>query len=623
MAQKKSKLTLVPTKKAGDTSALITNGSDAFPEDSYVGSYMAAGNTSATGILEPTYKPGTLRFLCQQNNILSQCIDAMEVNVDGTGHKIELIEDAPENEAEKKMLEDFFKEPYPGKSMVTIRREIRRDLEEAGNGYLEVIRNASDEVVMCNNLEGDTTRLIRLDDPVFAEKTITRNGKEQVVKIRTRERRYVQIVNGKKVYFREFGSSRQLDRTTGEWAEEGVKLPLDKRSSEVLHFTLTKEAKTPYGVPRWINQLPSVLGSRKAEEFNLDFFDAGGLPPVLLLVQGGYLGDELKESLIQHLSGSKSNKHRAAIVEAVSSSGSLDAAGSVQVRVERFGAERQQDAMFQAYDKNAEEHVRVAFRLPPMFIGRAQDYNFATAMTGYMTAEAQVFAPERFEFDERVNNTICKALGAKSYRYKSLPIALTDVASQLQAVQIGLSKHTTPILNGESAVKALNEVAGLSLEYEKPPAAPEAPQAKIDPHTGLPYEKPVPPQIEKPSQVNIDPHTNLPYTHPVPPQLDAGVPDPEKKKFPPAPIPSDVKKTDGLTNLIHLANGWAAVLGINGEPIDGLNYAEIKKAVGRLTGEDLIQFNEIMAAKSLSNSSVDLEGLAELCGCSGTLMSED
>lgn len=50
-----------------------------------------------------------------------------------------------------------------------------------------------------------------------------------------------------------------------------------------------------------------------------------------------------------------------------------------------------------------------------MFIGKAADYNFATAYTAYMVAEAQVFLPERDEFDNNmINATIVKALGVES-----------------------------------------------------------------------------------------------------------------------------------------------------------------------------------------------------------------
>lgn len=456
------------TRKA-DTDALVTNGVVTSQEDSFVGMYChSGGDASSIAILEPPYKPATLYAIMGQNNTLPQCVEAMEVNIDGTGHTIALNSGGKENETEKAFIEEFFKEPYPGVSMVAIRRACRRDLEATGNGYLQVIRNAADKILMLSHIDCIGIRLIRLDDPVPAEKEIIRDAKPLKVTVRTRERRFVQLINGKKVYFKEFQASRDLDRETGEWAIEGKRLPMNKRASELIHFVGNKAPNTPYGEPRWISQLPSALGSRKAEEFNLDYFDSGGLPPVMVFIQGGTLGKDGRAELEAHLSGKKGSNHRAAVVEAVSTSGSLDSSGSVQVRVERFGGDRLSDAMFQSYDKACEEHIRIAFRLPPLFIGRAEDYSFASAYTSYMIAEEQVFSPERVEFDT-VMDKIIKELGATQYHFRSSPVTLADVTNQLKALGMVTEAGT---VEPESIVRALGEVTGLDLDFKKPEAAP-------------------------------------------------------------------------------------------------------------------------------------------------------
>ena len=457
--------------RKADTAALITNGADAFPEDSFTGMYWTGGAAGGDGvyILEPTYTPGVLATLASQNNMLGKCIEAMEVNIDGTGHVIKLVTGEEEDEAEKTRLEDFFREPYPGKSMVEIRRALRRDIETAGNGYLEVIRNLADEIVMINWLDVQDMRLLRLGDVVEVQKVLDRDGQEMTVTIRTRERRYVQLVNGKSIYFKEFGAGRDIHRGTGEWVKDGVRLPINLRGSEVIHFVGVKEPKTPYGSPRWISQLPSVLGSRKSEEHNLEFFDGGGIPPVLVIVQGGTLGREVKEDLKQHLSG-VGGRHRAAVVEAISTSGSLESAGTVQVRVERFGAERQQDAMFSNYDKSCGENIRTSFRLPEMFIGMSGDMNFAVAYTAYMVAEAQVFFPERDEFDTVINTRIVRELGVRKYVFASLPVTLVDVQNQLKAIEYVREDQT---VGGEEIIDVLNTITGLSFNYKEPPPPPE------------------------------------------------------------------------------------------------------------------------------------------------------
>ena len=456
-------------------------------------------------------------------------------------------------------------------------------------------------LIMLNHLESDTMRLVRLDNPVFVTKTIKRMGKELEVKVRARERRFCQMINGKKVYFKEFGASRELDRDTGEWAEPGVKLSIAKRSSEVMYFVVNKEVRTPYGAPRWINQLPSILGSRKAEEHNLEFFEAGGLPPVLVLVQGGYLGADVKASLESHLSG-KGVNHRAAVVEAIAASGSLDSSGSVKVTVERFGAERQQDAMFMIYDKNCEEHVRVAFRLPPLFVGRAEDYNFATAMTGYMIAEAQVFLPERVEFDERMQQ-VTKALGVTKYKFKSKPITLKNAEDAIKAIELGL---TNKIVEPESAVKHLNDLTGQALDWQEPPDPVEAANAMAEGQAAAKAK-------------------NMPGV--VPPKAD-----PLKMKGAAAndaaqgnkKVVEKSESAQAISHLVFLSEAWGSVLGLRGPcPYNDDRVSVIKQAVNDLKGDELHVFNELLASHTLVGVDETTEGIAQLCGAAARLITED
>jgi PBSX family phage portal protein len=585
------------------------------------------------------------------------------VNVDGTGHSFEVIEDADaakkdgtdkpeEDQAEKAILQDFFAEPYPGKSMISIRRALRRDMEGNGWGVLEAIRNVNGDLIMLNHLESDTMRLVRLDEPVFVKKTIKRAGKEMEVRIRARERRFVQMINGKKTYFKEFGASRELNRETGEWAKPGETLPFPLRASELLYFTVNKEVRTPYGSPRWINQLPAIIGSRRAEEHNLDFFEAGGLPPVLVLVQGGYLGTDVKASLEAHLSGNGA-KHRAAVVEAMSASGSLDSSGTVKVTVERFGTERQQDAMFMEYDKNCEEHVRTAFRLPPLFIGRAEDYNFATALTGYMIAEAQVFAPERVEFDERMQQVV-KALGVKTMRFKSNPITLKDAENALTALNYAL---TAKVVTPESAIKEINKLTGMELEHQDPPDPIEQQVAGVEAQTdgklklldkqhsqtkevlniqhtqnkAISYvqhgQKRQLTNIQHNQAKDMVDHTHeksketMDLQHQQAKDMAQTAQQGEKPKDKRKVAKSEA--VEQVTHLVHLAEAWGSVLGLRGPcPYDPERIETVKKAVSGLQGEELHVFNELLASGTLVGVDESTEGIAQLCGTAARLMEE-
>jgi hypothetical protein len=264
------------------------------------------------------------------------------------------------------------------------------------------------------------------------------------------------------VYFKEYGSARMLDKYTGMWAEDNESVPPEKQATEVMCFGVLPDAMSPYHLPRWINQIPSILGSRKAEELNLDFFNAGGLPPAMIMVQGGTLGDEVRKHLKQYMSGRGSSKHRAAIIEVPPSSGSLDSPGSVRITVERFGSERQSDSMFEKYDEKCEMRVRSSFRLPPLFVGKSNDYNYATAFASYTVAEAQVFQPERQEFDEKINTTLMREM-FPGLIMRSLPVQVRDATVMMEG--LGIVKEE---LSSESLVDAVNEITNMALVVPEP-----------------------------------------------------------------------------------------------------------------------------------------------------------
>ena len=472
--QKQPELTVISRVIKGDTYMVMADAAREL-EDEFANLYYIPGErTEGTLAVLPPYTPKTLKGLVKQNNILNQCVHAMEVNIDGTGHEfVPSVENEEMDETELQAASQFFDEPYPGVSFVTVRRALRQDLESIGYGFLEILRAINGEIVGLRHVEGQTMRLVRLGDPMEVTKTVLRGGQELPLRLRERPRRFVQSFNGQgKQYFKEFGVDRDLDRMTGEWAPEGTKLPPDRKATEVVFFGIDRDYNGPYYVPRWINQLPSVLGSRKAEEANLEFFDSGGMPPAIIFVQGGNMVGESAAQLRTYLSASNRKKGRAVVVELQSNSGTIESSGSVSAKVERFGSG--QDAMYEKYDAKTEEHVRVGFRLPPLFIGRSADYNYATAVVAYQVAEAQVFQPERTEFDEIINRTLVRAMGWKTLRFKSMPITMKSVDEFFRGMELLDGK-----VNAEGFVREVNKVLGIDLEYD-PNAVPPAPKLAPD-----------------------------------------------------------------------------------------------------------------------------------------------
>lgn len=560
-------------------------------EDEYRDFYIGAAHDK--GIIEPPYNLRSLDRLSQENNALSPCIEAMVTNVDGTGYDFNAKDDTAEDDKDDTNIEaltDFFSQPWPGLSFQTMRKTLRRELESLGNAYLEVIRNPKGDILYLRTVDAKMMRLIRLDEPVEVTKKIMRGGKEVATKIMMRERRFCQQLNGRTmVYFKEFGASRDLDKDTGTWAPVGQRLPANKRATEIIHFTLLPDSFTPYGVPRWISQLPSVLGSRQAEEFNMDFFDNGGVPPAIIFLQGGTMGKDTANALEQKVSrGAAAAKSNIKVVEVEPSGGSMERESTARVTVERFGAERQSDAMFENYDDKCEERVRRAFRLPPIFVGKASDYSFATAFASYTVAEAQVFKPERDEFDEIMSLTILNDMGFSDYMMVSNPLVIEDTTIKLQGIELGLS---TGAVEMGDVLYEINEAAGTNLKLKEG------------------YD---PDNHNQQGTLTVDANGNMVPANQNQPQ--GGLIQSGTTVQPKAPAPTPVAK--GERSITDLALDAITAARKN----DPVKLSEIVQIVHKLDAVGYNAFKEATARITFMDNAADGEGLATLAACAQSVI---
>lgn len=535
-------------------------------------------------IIAPPAEPTTLERLAQENNALAPCIEAMVTNVDGTGYDIVSEDEDADDTADDETiarLSGFFDEVFPGVSMVELRRALRRDIETTGNGYIEVLRNAAGELVFLRHIEASRMRIVRLDTPVTVEKTVTRGGKEMTVSMLVQERRYAQLISGRPIYFREFGSTRHVNKETGAWVANDEEIDFTKRGTEIIHFRCVPDANTPYGIPRWFSQLPSVLGARKAEEHNLEYFNSGGIPPILILLMGGTAAEETKQEMSKVLS-SKGAAFRAAIMEVYGTGGTIERETPVRVQVERFGGEQASDAMFQQYDLRCGEHIREAFRLPALFVGKEGTSNYATAYTAMTLAEGQVFRPARDAFDEVVTRRILPELEGTGYRFRSRALTLKDTQAILSALTIAAG---TQAVEPEDVITEINAAVGTDLKYKEPPKPVPAPIG-VDGKPAVANEHPM-----------VDPKTGM---EPKPPPA---------LKRPKGQIAGVVKDADEPMLALALKVAVAARQS---------DYAEVVRLMQKTAAYDGNQrelFNRILALHNFTDPSRDLGGAGAISAC--------
>lgn len=560
----------------GDKSILVAHAVE--PEDEFQTMYLGLANKDGT-IIPPPYDLKKLDALVQENNALGPCIEAMVTNIEGTGYTFVRRDGATIGDGDKepiRKLTEMFNQIWPGKTFTSIRKDKRRDEETIGNAYFEVVRNAQDKIIFLRHVDGKMMRLVNLDEAIPVTKKVIRDGVEIPTTMMQRERRYAQWVGkGQYIYFKEYGSSRDVNKKTGKWGEQGQRLPAPDRGGEIIHFKALPDATGPYGVPRWVNQMPSVLGSRQAEEFNMAYFDNGGVPPVMIIVEGGTMNHTTRNAIEAKTSGKAKQVQRVQVIETEPTGGSIDSTNNVKVKVERFGSERQSDSMFEKYDDKCEVRVRRSFRLPPIFVGQSSDYSFATAYTSYTVTEAQVFRPERDEFDE-VISLLISDMGFKDYKLQSKPLSIEDVTNKLKGIELAQATfHVEP----EDIIEEINTATGTDLKFSSTPV--------------------LPPQLPMEGGPNFGVQSN-----------GKGKPKPGAANHNGTPRGNNAaySKAEDIINLaVTLKNAVATQ-----KTEDILTCAE---ALTGMDHEQKASFHTILAALQFTNTDSDREGLAKLSAC--------
>ena len=431
-------------------------------------------------VVSPIISPDALARRCAESYALRPNIDAYVANVDGYGYRlvpaIDLdLEDADEvlkdaivmsrlfhdhapadvgidadalaaekrqiefaSRIERLRLEAFLSAPSVGMTLIGVRKLLRRDYETTGNAYLEIVRNAVGEVALINHVPAVSVRMTRLGKKAESMWRRRVSPIDYVdVQIKRQFRRFVQNLGqfgaASSVWFKEFGDLRAMSSRTGRYYVSVNALRLeeqhDETATEILHFKQYDSA-SPYGSPRWMGALLAVLGGRAAEEINYAYFDEKTIPPGFLLVSGASLKKGAEEKIEQYLRDHIRGRRNFWSIVVIQADSKVvpGAATSPRPTIEWVPMTDQQngDSLFQKYDERNGEKIGNMFRLPKLLRGDMKDFNRASAQSAIEYAEAQVFQPERADFDSVINELLLPEMGVKYWRFESLGSATND-----------------------------------------------------------------------------------------------------------------------------------------------------------------------------------------------------
>lgn len=393
------------------------------------------------GLLRPEYDLTTLSALPANNNVLQQCIDAYKTNMVGFGYgiryKIDMespdIDESIKEKArmEAQTLKIFYDYCNFDETFSEIMKKVIDARERIGFGTIEVIPKANGKPGGFEYIPAHTLRKSKvIPTPVeLSARVPMPDGKIITVRYSKKFRKYCQVLESTntRVWFKEFGDPRPMDKNTGYVVDPNSGPDMDgytdhvdpeNEANSVIVFEIHTD-HSPYPLPRYIGNILSLYGSRRSEELNYNYFIKGKHIPMAILVKNGSLTESSMEQLETYANKvvGVENAYGYLILEAsgFEDDETFDEANpqGVDIKIQPLVECLQQDSLFQEYDKNNRDKIRSAFRLPRIYTGDSQDYNRATADTAKEIAEEQVFAPERLEIAARLNNLINTALDIK------------------------------------------------------------------------------------------------------------------------------------------------------------------------------------------------------------------
>lgn len=420
-------------------------------------------------IIEPVYAYKDLLKVYYSSSILRQCVDSYRTNIEAYGLVVEYT--GPEGQESSRAAQNEKMRlmrllgtlTSDGRTLKQHREDSRVDYEVLGGRCFEIQRDAAGRVVGFDHVPTATMRMTNREKE-YTPITYTDPMSGAIRAGYKRFCRFVQIDEyGKKTWFKEWGDPRMIDPATGKVNNA---LSIEEEATEIYYQALYSPG-TCYGVPRWVGALPAMLGAREAEMVNLNFFRDNAIPAMAVLVSGGALTEESFEKIKSYIDGVRGQKsmNRIVVLEAMADAGEMAALdGSLpapRVDMKPMMSERQHEGLFKDYIADGAEKARSSFRLPPIYIGSAQDYNRASAFASMLTADEQIFQPERMSWDDMFHRVVLSTHGLRYWRAKSTGPGIKDPQEVARIIN---SLGREGALTANIAIKIANRYLDANIE---------------------------------------------------------------------------------------------------------------------------------------------------------------
>jgi PBSX family phage portal protein len=304
------------------------------------------------------------------------------------------------------------------------------DYEVTGNCYLEVGRKANGEIGYLGHIPATTMRIRR-----------KRDG-------------FVQIVNYRTMFFRNFG-----DKDTPDQIGD------DPNPNEVIHIKKYTPTNFYYGIPDIIPATNAIAGDQFASKFNIDYFENKAVPRYIITVKGAKLNADSERKLLEFFqTGLKGQNHRSLYIPLPADEGT----SKVEFKMEPVEADVQ-DSSFHTYRQDNKIEILMAHRVPLTKVSLMAGISLANARDADKTFREQVTRPEQDNFEHKLNRIVKEFTDMFLIKFNELTLTDEDTQSKIderylrmQVIvpnDVRIRKGMVPLDGGDVPVKLTGQQA--------------------------------------------------------------------------------------------------------------------------------------------------------------------
>lgn len=292
-------------------------------------------------LITPPYNLEQLSRLLEIETYHSRCVEQKSVDTVGLGFEFTSSDEKIKDELQARTIAEFiYSAPEAGKSFNDVIGAVASDYWALMNAAMEIGRNKKGVPSLIAHVPFKTLRFHK------------------------DKKRICQTVKSKRVWFKRFGVIENFDYETGEPTNNQ-----NRFCSELLIFQKVSSINSFYGVPTIIAALGAILALNSVKEYNLNFFEYGGMPEYGVILKNVKMTPLLRRTIRSFFrSELRMKPHRALVLNLTKLEGTE---GDAEVKFEPLTKE-QKEFSFERFRKAMIMEVLVAHNMPPYHLGIAE-----------------------------------------------------------------------------------------------------------------------------------------------------------------------------------------------------------------------------------------------------------